>query len=257
MRHSTRAFTLIELLVVIAIIAVLASILFPVFAHAREKARQTSCQSNVRQIGMAMLMYASDHDNALPLVGCPAPSNLFVASWMDTLQPYVSSLQVLICPSGSRTSVDFRSNDDLQRNYGYPPAAGSMGLGTPAVHQLVSFHGMALYDGLGGYVGGPLGMYRWPCPSKRLTDLARADELVLVSDHSYFDWGLSRGAFFYPAMRHAPSRSPSGITMGQVSCAFADGHGKLLQHQQYWEVRRINSEKLGTVDVYWHFWPHD
>jgi len=257
MRRPEHGFTLIELLVVIAIITILAAILFPVFAHAREKARQTSCQSNVRQIGMAMLMYASDYDNAFPLVGCPVPANLFIGSWMDTLQPYTSSLQVYTCPSAENTSTDWRYNDDLTRNYGYPPAAGSLAQGNPPVHQLVSFHGMALYDGLGGYAGGPLGMYRWSCPSKRVTDLARADELVLVSDHTNFDWGLSRGAFIYPAIRHMQSGYQNGILMGQISCAFADGHGKLLQHQQFWEVRRINSEKLGLVDVYWRFWPHD
>jgi len=69
MNKSTRkGFTLIELLVVIAIIAILAAILFPVFARAREKARQTKCLSNVKQLGMSLLMYASDHDGAFPMV---------------------------------------------------------------------------------------------------------------------------------------------------------------------------------------------
>src|SRR5687767_15151350 len=68
-QHSTpnTAFTLIELLVVIAIIAIVAAILFPVFAQAREKARQASCQSNLRQLGLATLMYAQDYDEVFPL----------------------------------------------------------------------------------------------------------------------------------------------------------------------------------------------
>ena len=63
---SRRGFTLIELLVVIAIIAILAAILFPVFAKAREKARQTSCLSNVKQLGLGLMMYAQDYDEKLP-----------------------------------------------------------------------------------------------------------------------------------------------------------------------------------------------
>src|SRR5437660_1778673 len=67
--RQRRAFTLIELLVVIAIIAILAAILFPVFAQAREKARQATCQSNLRQIGMAVQMYAQDFDETMPTSG--------------------------------------------------------------------------------------------------------------------------------------------------------------------------------------------
>ncbi|MCW3099934.1 MAG: prepilin-type N-terminal cleavage/methylation domain, partial [Chthonomonadaceae bacterium] len=69
MQHRRTAFTLIELLVVIAIIAILAAILFPVFAQAREKARQTACLSNLRQIGTAVMMYTQDYDEVLPQTG--------------------------------------------------------------------------------------------------------------------------------------------------------------------------------------------
>ena len=257
MSRRRRGFTLIELLIVIAIIAILAAILFPVFAHAREKARQTNCISNVRQISLAMLMYCGDYDNAFPLVGGSNPVNLFIGSWIDTLQPYSDNLQLFTCPSASDTSIDWRSNNDLLRNYGFPPAAGSFVQGNPPIYRLVSFHGVARYDGLGGYSGGPLGMYNWPAPSKRVTDLGRAGELVLISDHVRFDWGLSQGYVYYPAIRHVVGTFQGGVLMGQVCCAFADGHGKSLQHQQYWEVRRINSDQCGVVDVYWHFWPYD
>ncbi len=95
-----RAFTLIELLVVIAIITVLAAILFPVFAQAREKARHTSCLSNGRQIGTAFLMYTQDYDENLPLTTFPLPSN----SWTDQVQPYIKNRQVYRCPSDDSTN---------------------------------------------------------------------------------------------------------------------------------------------------------
>jgi prepilin-type N-terminal cleavage/methylation domain-containing protein len=74
-RKSNKGFTLIELLVVIAIIAILAAILFPVFAQAREKARQTSCLSNCKQIGLSLQMYAQDYDETLPNAGPNWPGN--------------------------------------------------------------------------------------------------------------------------------------------------------------------------------------
>src|ERR1051326_5471134 len=75
MSTTKRAFTLIELLVVIAIIAILAAILFPVFARAREKARQTACTSNVKQLGLAWMMYVQDYDETFPPNNSPAQAN--------------------------------------------------------------------------------------------------------------------------------------------------------------------------------------
>jgi len=99
---TRRGFTLIELLVVIAIIAILAAILFPVFAKAREKARQASCQSNMKQLGLAILMYTTDYDGRFPANaqgGCAqGPS---ATSWYDTTQPYSKNWQLYTCPSGA------------------------------------------------------------------------------------------------------------------------------------------------------------
>ena len=104
--HSSRrpAFTLIELLVVIAIIAILAAILFPVFAQAREKARQTACLSNLKQISISLTMYQSDFDSMYPPSQLP-PSGANIVSWPTMIQPYIKNEQVFVCPSTSPTAI--------------------------------------------------------------------------------------------------------------------------------------------------------
>ena len=104
-----KGFTLIELLVVIAIIAILAAILFPVFAKAREKARQSSCASNLKQLALAIYNYKMDYDETYPLsypaqgVGATqVVSGTPTYWWMDLLELYVKSKQVFRCPSGDR-----------------------------------------------------------------------------------------------------------------------------------------------------------
>jgi len=109
MRHG-RGFTLIELLVVIAIIAILAAILFPVFAQAREKARQSTCASNVNQLGKAILMYASDHDEVLVpsrIVPRNDPNNPGTRIWNELVAPYVKNVDVYFCPNGRKPDGTF------------------------------------------------------------------------------------------------------------------------------------------------------
>ena len=94
-----KGFTLIELLVVIAIIAILAAILFPVFAKAREKARQTACLSNEKQICLGILMYAQDYDERFP--GLFMPNGVTTPWYPDLIMPYIKNLQIFQCPSKS------------------------------------------------------------------------------------------------------------------------------------------------------------
>ncbi|MCC7491494.1 MAG: DUF1559 domain-containing protein [Fimbriimonadaceae bacterium] len=109
-----RAFTLIELLVVIAIIAILAAILFPVFAKAREKARQSSCSANLKQLGLALRQYVQDYDEMTPayktlLGGTITHPNTGQAIGaqltLDVIQPYVKNWQLYKCPSNNRGPV--------------------------------------------------------------------------------------------------------------------------------------------------------
>lgn len=121
---SRRGFTLIELLVVIAIIAILAAILFPVFAKAREKARQTSCLNNVKQLALGMIMYSQDYDETFSALGRPAhmlyydaalgafnnnnPANPTAGQnyhgWPVAILPYVKNTQIYLCPSASTST---------------------------------------------------------------------------------------------------------------------------------------------------------
>jgi prepilin-type N-terminal cleavage/methylation domain-containing protein/prepilin-type processing-associated H-X9-DG protein len=101
-RHRMgRGFTLIELLVVIAIIAILAAILFPVFAQARDKARSAGCLSNLQQIGKALMMYAQDYDEKSTWFfnAGAGRTNVLAGYWYNLLMPYTKNAQVFICPS--------------------------------------------------------------------------------------------------------------------------------------------------------------
>ncbi len=126
----SRGFTLIELLVVIAIIAILAAILFPVFAKAREKARQITCLSNEKQINLGMMQYVQDFDEAMP--DSTVTTNIYDSSqphysWAYVVYPYVKSKNVWVCPDdkadllnsppGGRYANNFNSSDDITRSY--------------------------------------------------------------------------------------------------------------------------------------------
>ena len=191
MRHG---FTLIELLVVIAIIAILAAILFPVFARAREKARQTSCLNNVKQLGLAHMMYAQDYDERLvPLSNCRYSSG--TRAWTDLIQPYIANRQILICPSRSTLAV----------GYG------------------VSFNNLASDDTSAGALGAgrALADIKSPADAAMLTEVERETGAAMSWYYSpkIYAFGAVSG-YEYNGIAY-PGRHNDGNNV-----AFCDGHAK-------------------------------
>jgi len=234
-------FTLIELLVVIAIISILAAILFPVFARARENARRASCMSNLKQIGLAMMMYVQDYDEhyAPSVIGTFRDTSTYTTgaacaglpcaqyyasdgintgkymSWMDVLHPYTKSVQIYQCPSQTL---------DLAPSYGYS----------------------AYINGwtFSGYNYQPITMAAVPRPS---------EVVMFMDDHYYYSnyayvyanyggwkgYGLYVGASYVGDVRFAPHMEGANFT-------FADGHVK-------WMKQTSPIGKSTAPNCYWDF----
>jgi prepilin-type N-terminal cleavage/methylation domain-containing protein/prepilin-type processing-associated H-X9-DG protein len=218
-RAVTRGFTLIELLVVIAIIAILAAILFPVFAQAREQARRTSCLSNLRQLGTAVAMYTQDYDETLPTV-YSGGGTCSHAEYVE-IYPYLKNLQILACPDGGT------SGDTLP---GCAVAAGEIPAGSPGFHTHYGYNwGPLIYAG-GGLHGpvtaAPSGVGSYQSGLALAAIVAPAD--VVVYGDSYdtyrptigFEWMLDSytGGPSNGSIRHG----------GRFNFSFADGHAKLV-----------------------------
>jgi prepilin-type N-terminal cleavage/methylation domain-containing protein/prepilin-type processing-associated H-X9-DG protein len=211
MQHThrlRRAFTLIELLVVIAIIAILAAILFPVFARARENARRASCMSNLKQINLGILQYTQDYDEHYPVY---IPSNGVSGArpygWVDALDPYLKSTQIFQCPSDS--------------------------LGPVASPQSTGYTDYAYNLWIGGYLttaspsrqaGLSLSLFTQPTLSVVLSDFQPGAAIAYITggNPGYSDCGR-----FYAPIDTGLAKIPGGVRhLDGANLAFVDGHVK-------------------------------
>jgi prepilin-type N-terminal cleavage/methylation domain-containing protein/prepilin-type processing-associated H-X9-DG protein len=209
-----RGFTLIELLVVIAIIAILAAILFPVFAKAREKARQTSCLSNLKQLGLGMLQYAQDYDEWLPSYYRynPYPSNL--RWWYDVIQPYVKNYQCISCPSGQWSESRARTPGDPN------PAYCSYCL--PCINR------NANHTAIATIVDGTVGRIQAPAETIMLTESRGAEMFTAGSQDYHLVDIIDTGSLSMIAERHNEG----------FNVSYCDGHSKWLKDSKpgWWTI---------------------
>ena len=224
--HSRRTgFTLIELLVVIAIIAILAAILFPVFARAREKARQASCTSNVKQLATAMMMYVQDYDEVLPdlLMGRDTGVSSQYKSWMACIMPYVANSQVFVCPSAVGWA-----------NSNISSYAGIIHGGYGGVREVLGYAGGLGYNSADW--GGDLDKDS-PGYGQPIADMESPAEVIMIIDSTY--WTCQRSYWERtdntgtPTAGLAAKYNNAYYTVDSrhndmANAAFADGHVKSL-----------------------------
>jgi len=196
-----KAFTLIELLVVIAIIAILAAILFPVFARARENARRSSCQSNLKQIGLGIFQYTQDYDEKY----VPSETNNPQANWGQLVQPYLKSTQVFSCPSNTNNS-------------GTTPASTMTGGGAAPLPVIPASYAMNYHIGRsGGTTGNALS----------LASINSVSQKILVAESSTSENG--QGWNDWDDNNHRYRDNAFAGHLNTENFLFADGHVKSLR----------------------------
>jgi prepilin-type N-terminal cleavage/methylation domain-containing protein/prepilin-type processing-associated H-X9-DG protein len=218
MRQRRAGFTLVELLVVVAVIAILAAILFPVFARAREKARQTKCLSNLRQVGLALRMYVDDYDGLYPTVlaedTSPDTPGAFdlnaVADWTEMIADHLKDKQIQRCPSDLAPAAGFESSYALNAWFEYHLTQNDV------THQ-----------------------------SDTILLAERLNNAETEKHSEHFVWWLWQGKTWPPAATPDPTQAASQELAlirhnGQSNYMFADGHLKSLPFAATWKPGKDN-----------------
>ncbi len=221
-RNNKKGFTLIELLVVIAIIAILAAILFPVFARARENARRTSCLSNVKQLGLGYMQYTQDYDEKYPIISYGDGEQIVYPNgvsstnnWAMRIFPYVKSVQIYNCPSNTST----------------PWQGGTSSAASTSPHIVYS----SSYGASAALFSNSL----VPVP---IASVAKVSETVMLADST----GTSPYMIYqlYAATRYVADRHLDGANF-----VFADGHAKWKKMSRNSSNQPIHPTAL--QGVYW------
>jgi prepilin-type N-terminal cleavage/methylation domain-containing protein/prepilin-type processing-associated H-X9-DG protein len=264
--NTSRAFTLIELLVVIAIIAILAAVLFPVFAKAREKARQISCTSNEKQIGLGILQYVQDYDETLPYNDFWNGS--VDRSWRTVITPYIKSAGVFACPSNPSAQGPNYFGDSYASSYGAN--------GYPGATLFNNQTGGSNTNVPGGVVPFP----SWfstdngqPTPVTALAAIGSPASLIMVAETTYgwpdMGWDINAACNPFPPTKSTDCWNSPGIFAGHNGLGnflFADGHVKsmklasTLTPVNLWDIPDIENQKpaptaamtyAANVQKYW------
>ena len=261
-KRGEGGFTLIELLVVIAIIAILAAILFPVFAQAREKARSTQCLSNVKQTMLGILMYADDHDGGtllnwsnIPDPNYPPGSNIYV-SMFSTLMPYLKNIKIMYCPS-SRYKAPAMPNDVWLNSYGLNTWIFNWYVDNGAVY--------GTYRNLNS-INRPAETFIWgdALASKTnigdITNLGAWDSYGGLPGIGYYNNGQ-----FLPQIATLDAQVQSDAKTGRhnqgVNIGFADGHAKFMKSSEVVQKAFDEWANYGKEDYdffgfgSWNPWP--